>query len=368
MSNPNLPTFSICIPNYNYGRYIGETIQSVLDQTYPHFEIIVADNASTDNSVEVVKSFKDERIRLIQNRYNIGFAPNLQRATMNAQNDFINLLSSDDQMKPNALESYAQVVIKLGEDAQRAVLFSQVELFDNQGRITGLARKAQDGFYNDYIDPPTFGETPNGKQEVQYEIYRGSEVLRDSLSHLRTFGPFLSIVYHRSLWEAVEGYSMERTIGPDKHFNYKLLSLDPYVVYVPLALYRYRDHPSDNRAAQNITLRQPIDDYLYTVEFSEEYLRSLGSSRQQLVYSLLDRVCLKEGLVQLGLGNYAHAFRLFAFAFASYPGRALRMWKTYVLMALLLLGPLSRVVAPALMVLFKRLAAKDKSLNTQVIR
>ena len=92
------PTFSICIPNYNYGRYIGDTIQSVLDQSYPHFEIIVADNASTDNSVEVVQSFNDPRIRLVQNRYNVGFGPNLQRATMHARHDFVNLLSSDDQM------------------------------------------------------------------------------------------------------------------------------------------------------------------------------------------------------------------------------------------------------------------------------
>ena len=52
-----LPSFSICIPNYNYGRYIGETIQSILNQTYQNFEIIVTDNASTDNSVKEIKSF-----------------------------------------------------------------------------------------------------------------------------------------------------------------------------------------------------------------------------------------------------------------------------------------------------------------------
>ena len=57
-------SFSICIPNFNYAQYIGETIQSVLDQTYQNFEIIIADNASTDNSVEVVQSFDDNRIRL----------------------------------------------------------------------------------------------------------------------------------------------------------------------------------------------------------------------------------------------------------------------------------------------------------------
>jgi len=71
----NSPFFSICIPNYNYAQYIGETIQSVLDQTCQDFEIIVADNASTDESVSVVEGFHDARIRLVRNRYNIVFAP-----------------------------------------------------------------------------------------------------------------------------------------------------------------------------------------------------------------------------------------------------------------------------------------------------
>ena len=61
------PSFSICIPNYNYAQYIGQTIESVLNQTYQNFEIIVVDNASTDNSVEVVKAFIDPRIKLYKN-------------------------------------------------------------------------------------------------------------------------------------------------------------------------------------------------------------------------------------------------------------------------------------------------------------
>ena len=78
--------FSVCIPNYNYGRYIGQTLESVLSQSYPHFEVIVADNASTDDSVRVVESFHDPRVRLIRNQYNIGFAPNRQTAPAVAKN------------------------------------------------------------------------------------------------------------------------------------------------------------------------------------------------------------------------------------------------------------------------------------------
>lgn len=341
------PSFSICIPNYNYGRYIGETIQSVLDQTYQNFEIIVVDNASTDNSVEVIESFKDDRIRLIRNRYNVGFAPNLQRATMFARNDFVNLLSSDDQMKSNALECYAEVLVRLGDDARRAVLYSDAEGFTDQGEITSLIRKAEDGFYNEHLPPDAY-KLASSNGSVPYRLFSGREVLKDSLGSLKTFAPFLSLVYARALWESIEGYNAVRTIGPDKYFNYKLLSLDPVVAYLPLVLYRYRVYESDNRAAQTRTLKQPIDDYLYTIEYSAEYLQKLGLSREQLINAFLDRICLKEGLSQLGRRNYAHAFRLFAFAMASHPGAALRLPKTYALGALLALGPLALIVAPAL--------------------
>ena len=56
--------FSICIPNYNYERYLGRTIQSILAQDYQDFEILVSDNASTDGSVTLVQSFHDPRIQL----------------------------------------------------------------------------------------------------------------------------------------------------------------------------------------------------------------------------------------------------------------------------------------------------------------
>lgn len=348
------PSFSICIPNYNYGRYIGEAIQSVLNQTYQNFEIIVADNASTDDSVEVVKSFKDERIRLIQNRRNIGFAPNLQRVTMEAGNQFVNVLSSDDQMKPDALEVYARVLIELGEEAERTVLCSDVERFNERGEVTSIGRKARDGFYIESSKPERGGGDWRGKDQIPYTVYAGRAVLSDSLRRLKTFAPFGSITYSRTLWDEVEGYNSVRTIGPDKHFNYKVLSVDPTVVYVPLVLYRYREYESDNRAAQVRTLKQPIDDYLYTIEFDQGYLSSLGVSREELIRVFVDQVCIREGLSQLGRRNYSQAFRLFAFALASYPMTALKLPKTYGLACLLSVGPVAVMTGPWLYSVYKR--------------
>jgi glycosyltransferase involved in cell wall biosynthesis len=345
------PTFSICIPNYNYGRYIGETIRSVLEQTYQNFEIIVADNASTDNSVEVVQSFKDPRIRLIQNRYNIGFAPNLQRVTMEARGDFINLLSSDDLMCPNALETYMQALQEVGWHGEPVVLMSDAYGIDEHSRFTRRIVKAADSFAR-VTTPP--GEPSGHTSGLSYSQYRGRDVLRDGLRRLDTVGVFCTITYTRTLWEAVEGYNSVRTISPDKHFNYKLLSQDPRVIYVHEPLFCSRDYVSDNRAAVATTVRQAMDDYLYTLEYPEEFLRNLGLSKRHLQRTFLRRT-LREVLVQLGQRNYPQAFRLFAFCFATYPGETITLPPAYLSGMLLALGPLALLIAPPLRQFYRRL-------------
>lgn len=333
------PKFSICIPNYNHGRFIGDTIQSVLQQTYQNFEIVIADNASTDNSIEIVKKFSDPRIRLYTNQYNIGFAPNLQRVTSYAKYDFVNLLSSDDQMKPNALEAYADIISRIGDDSKRLVLFSEVENFDINNKVHSISCKALNGFYTCHVSISEYQTS-----DLTYQRFQGLDVLRDSLMRLRAFAPFLSIVYSRSLWEKVEGYNSIRTIGPDKHFGYKLLGENPIVIYVPRPLFRYRLHDSDNRATQTSTLKQPIDDYLYTLEYSEKDLIPLGLSLEILKRNFVEFICLEEGLSQFFHGNYGHSFRLLMFGFASYPKLALRLRKTYLLLSLLLCMPISKIL------------------------
>ena len=349
------PSFSICIPNYNYGHYIGETIQSVLDQTYQNFEIIVADNASTDNSVEVVRAFKADRIRLIRNRYNIGFAPNLQRAAMVARNDYINLLSSDDKMKPDALAAYVEMLRQQGERANQTVLMSDVEIIDGSGSVSGLITRDEHTFEALTLlgDGRNSNSTPCSSN-MEFSLHRGRDLLTKTLKRLRTFASFLSIVYPRELWKSVEGYNSVRTIGPDKHFNYKLLALDPDVIYVHRPLFQYRMHPSPNYQAARQTLKQQIDDYLYTIELSDEFLDSVGLARKDLTDALLNRVCLKTGLTQLVYGSYTHAFRMLAFSLAAYPAETLKKPRAYALAGLLLLGPFSRLLAKPLYQLYKK--------------
>jgi glycosyltransferase involved in cell wall biosynthesis len=326
-------SFSICIPNYNYARYIGETIQSVLNQTYPHFEIVVVDNASTDNSVEVVKSFRDPRIKLFVNQYNVGFAPNLDRAAQRASNPYIIMLSSDDLMESNALEEYADIISLLGSKADTALIFASVNIINSDGAKKGEMHRRQ------YFELPPRTDVLPGKGLV--ECFWGLEVFREVYPRMTVPGHFCSTAYSQQLYHRVGGYSSLNHIGPDAHFVYKALLEDVLVVFINKLLFSYRVH-SSNQLSQNQarrTIKLPIDRYLFSIQYEDEQLERAGVRRNSVARFVVEDSCLKEGLRELRDRHTTMAFRHLMFAFSAYPVQALKNWKSYLLLFMICLGP-----------------------------
>jgi glycosyltransferase involved in cell wall biosynthesis len=102
---PAEPLVSILLSNYNYGRYIGDSLQSALDQTYTNIELIVCDDGSTDDSVSVIEEYecKDPRLQLIR-KANGGQASGFNAAFAASRGEIIVLLDSDDLFLPHKVE------------------------------------------------------------------------------------------------------------------------------------------------------------------------------------------------------------------------------------------------------------------------
>ena len=94
-SEENLPLISIVITNYNYGKYLRESIESAINQTYKNLEIILIDDASTDNSRKIYERFR-EKIKLIQHKNNKGIVFSRNEALMLAGGEYIIFLDADD--------------------------------------------------------------------------------------------------------------------------------------------------------------------------------------------------------------------------------------------------------------------------------
>ncbi len=100
----NAELVSVIMPNYNGSKYIGETVASVVSQTYQNWELVFVDDFSRDNSVDVVKSFGDRRIRIFINNANRGAAYSRNYAVEQARGQYIAYLDSDDLWMPDKLE------------------------------------------------------------------------------------------------------------------------------------------------------------------------------------------------------------------------------------------------------------------------
>ena len=100
----DVPQITVAIPVYNGEGYVHLAIQSVLDQTYSDFELLIVDNCSTDGTLEVVKAFSDPRIRLHVNTSNLGMVGNWNRSVELATGEYIKFLSHDDLLDTTCLE------------------------------------------------------------------------------------------------------------------------------------------------------------------------------------------------------------------------------------------------------------------------
>jgi len=119
---------------YNTEKYIPLAIQSILNQTYPNFELLVIDDCSTDNTLDEIKKFEDSRIRLLQNVCNQGVVITRNRALEEAKGEFIAIMDSDDIAAQDRLES---LLNEFEAHPEYALIGGHADLIDSAGVLTG---------------------------------------------------------------------------------------------------------------------------------------------------------------------------------------------------------------------------------------
>ncbi|WP_076542404.1 glycosyltransferase [Shewanella sp. UCD-KL21] len=126
-----LPLVSIIMPSYNSSGTISESIDSVLAQTYSNWELLITDDKSQDDTVNIIKRYAstDERIRLFENEENLGAGGSRNRSISSAQGKFIAFLDSDDLWYNNKLE--IQISFMLKNDV--ALSYTWYQKFDSNG-------------------------------------------------------------------------------------------------------------------------------------------------------------------------------------------------------------------------------------------
>jgi len=126
----NTPRVSVIIPSYNHVKYVAEAIQSVIDQTYQDFEIVITDDGSTDGTVAEIEKFNDPRIRLFTLDKNSGAGVASKNCVKESRGEYLAMLSSDDIFLPEKLEKQVRF---LDEHPDIWAVFGYAQIIDDEG-------------------------------------------------------------------------------------------------------------------------------------------------------------------------------------------------------------------------------------------
>lgn len=108
---------SIIIPSFNYAHFLNEAIESVIRQTYSDWEVVVIDDASQDNTSELIKRYEGERVRYFKNPENLGLDRTVKRGINESRGEYVCLCSADDWLPQRSLELRISSLIKDGAEA-----------------------------------------------------------------------------------------------------------------------------------------------------------------------------------------------------------------------------------------------------------
>jgi glycosyltransferase involved in cell wall biosynthesis len=204
--------FSVLISNYNNGKFILDAINSVKRQTYPNWELIIIDDCSTDNSVEIYKGLEeDDRIRIFFNEHNLGQGSTKHQCVMRAEGEICGFLDPDDALAEDAV----QIMVEEHRKHPDASLINSTR-YDTDENLNVLSVCS----YGCSIPP--------GQTFLSY---------RKGITHFATF--------KKKYYEMTEGIGTFMLRAPDHDLFYKLEEVGN-VYFVDKPLYYYRQNTGIN--------------------------------------------------------------------------------------------------------------------------
>lgn len=288
---------SVIIPNYNYAKFIIERIDSILMQTYPIYELIILDDCSTDNSVEVIeekiKDIKDIKVKFIKNEENSGGVFRQWKKGFDAATgDFIWIAEADDSAENNFVEE----LIKPFDDPEVVLSYCESARIDGENN---LIREKSDDLYD---------MCRTGEWNKSY-VWTGAEENIYHLSVTNTILNVSSVMWRKKDYTDIFAKAGEFKVAGDWFIYYNILK-DGKISWNAKPLNYYRKHGSsvctDVRAeiefGEICRLQNEISE-LYEIP---EEIKKKQEMRRQLMYPLLPKKKIAWVMPHPGKGSGGH--------------------------------------------------------------
>lgn len=228
----NKMSISVVIPCYNYGRFLGEAVESVLKQTKKADEILIMDDCSTDNSKEVALQYEKEGVQYCCNPENYGVHKNFDKGVQQTTGDYVMLLGADNRLRPTYLEKLSQI---LDNNRNIGVVYTQCAVF---GDIAEQVSKNM-----------CWWKHGKRQKEGEFFIWHYYHFDREKLRRRNYIHG--SAMYRRECYNQAGGYEACRKTGkPDDWTLWSEICVnnnwDAYYVEKPLL--EYRHHSLEQRS------------------------------------------------------------------------------------------------------------------------
>jgi glycosyltransferase involved in cell wall biosynthesis len=237
-SLPDRPLVSILISSYNYGRYLSDTIESVLHQTYSNLEVIICDDGSTDASPEILERYRllDSRIKVIHQPHG-GQSLALNAAFRESAGEIICLLDSDDLFMPDKVR---RVVHALATTPDSGLAVNAMLVVDAAREPIG--------------EIPFFHQLPSG--------WQGSSLCLSAPHFLAAIPPCSGLSLHRSVAEAIFPLPPELTASSDSVIQVLAPMMSPIAALrTPLSEYRFHGRNVGSVSAFTEAQLRKLDDW-----------------------------------------------------------------------------------------------------------
>ncbi len=185
MDTDLVPLVSVLLPVYNGEAYLAEAVQSILDQTFTNFELIILNDGSKDHSLEIIQGFKDPRIAVIDNPQNLGLIATLNKGLAAARGKFVARMDADDRAFPERLQVQSDY---LSSHPGIAVVGTWAQVIDANGNFLKIHRNPLDHF------------------AIMYELMFGNTITHPSIMMRKDV--ILSIQGYDMRWQHAEDYDL----------------------------------------------------------------------------------------------------------------------------------------------------------------
>lgn len=255
------PIVTVCMPVYNQAKFLSEAIESVLRQTFADFELLIVDDCSSDNSIEIIRFYADNdaRIRFFVNEHNIGMVHNWNRCLREASGEFIKFLFGDDMFSsPQTLEK----MVKVLSFDEEVVLASSARFFIDQNSTVMK-------IVSDYMGPRRCD---------------GAVAIMDSLiDQKNNIGEPSAVIFRKKYAE--RGFNPEYCQIVDLEMWFHLLEQGKFV-YIPEPLCAFRVH-SEQQTKRNFDSGLYINDSFFLLrDYSNKpYLKFSCIQRKYMYFT-----------------------------------------------------------------------------------